>query len=1046
MTEQPHAPQSTPPKSTSPKSASGGFNLSRWAIEHGNLSRFLIVLLLLAGAAAYLQLGQKEDPDFTFRVMVVRSYWPGASAAEIAQQITDPIEAKLQELPYLDHLQSYSKPGETATMVFLREETPPREVKGLWYQARKKVGDIAGSLPKGTVGPLFNDEFGDTYIAMYSFTADGFSYAELRDYVDRARSALLQVPGVEKVDVLGEQDEKIYVEFSYIKFAQLGIGFPALQAALQAQTNMVPAGVVNTPDQAIYVRASGEYDSVEAIRETRFRVGDRSLRLGDFAKVYRGYQDPPRSKIRHQGKEAIALGVVMRKDANVLHVGKGLGMVASQLHGAFPVGIEIRQFTDQPKVVDEAVGEFVRALVEAVLIVLAVSFLTLGWRTGLVVALTIPLVLGCTFLAMQWADIQLQKISLGALVLALGLLVDDAMIAVEMMARKLEEGYDKLKAASFAYTSTAFPMLTGTLITAAGFLPVGLAKSAAGEYTFSIFAVVGLSLLISWIASVYVTPYIGYWLLKEHKVAEGQQHEHFDTPMFRRLRALIDACVRWRWSVIALTVLLFVAGVVSFRFIPKQFFPDSTRLELMVDLWLPEGSSYAATERVVKRFEQQLAQDADAVDYVGYVGIGAPRFYLPLDQQLNHTNFGQFMVVSRDLAARERLKARMHDWLAADYPEVRSKIDRLPNGPPVGWAVQFRIQGPDPVEVRAFTDQALAVVRASPLVRNVHDNWHEPIAVMNLDIDAEKLKVLGISHEQVRGAGNTILTGTPIGSYRERTRNIEVLARQPLEERNSLGSLHDAYMPTASGQSVPFSQFGVARPGFEPGVLWRRDRQFAITIQAETQEGWQAPDVTNALWPQLAELRERLPVGYSMHIAGALEQSRIANDSINAEMPKMLIVILLLLMIQLQHFGRTMMVLLTAPLGIIGAAFALLMTGQPFGFVALLGVIALAGIIMRNSVILVDQIEQDIKSGHDEWTAIVESAVRRARPILLTAAAAVLALIPLTRSVFFAPMAVALMGGLIVATFLTLLFLPALYAAWFKVRPPSALSRLTASR
>ena len=1019
------------------------FNLSRWAIEHGNFTRFLIVLLLLAGGVSYLKLGQKEDPEFTFRVMVVRAYWPGATAAEMAQQVVDPLEAKLQETPYLDKLISYSKPGEMAIQVLLREDTPVTEVPDIWYQVRKKANDVRGSLPDNLLGPLFNDEFGDTYIAMYSFTTDGFSYAELRDYVDQARNGLLRVPGVEKVDILGQQEEKVFIEFSYRKFAQLGISFPQLQAALAGYNTMTPAGTLETDQQSITVRVAGHYDSVKEIENTRVRAGNTSVRIGDFAKVHRGYEDPPRSKIRHRGQEAIAIGVVMRKTANVLHVGKGLEIATAQLRSAFPVGIEISQYTDQPKVVDEAVGGFVRALVEAVIIVMAVSFLSLGFRTGLVVALTIPLVMGVTFMIMEALGIQLQKISLGALVLALGLLVDDAMIAVEMMARKLEEGYDKLKAASFAYTSTAFPMLTGTLITAAGFLPVGIAKSSSGEYVSTMFQVVGISLMVSWIASVYVTPYIGYWLLKEHRHADGSVHEVFDTPNYRRLRALIDACVQHRWLVIVLTVMLFVVSVASFKYIPKQFFPDSTRLELMVDVWLPEGSSFHATEAVIKQLEQKLAKDEDVADYVSYVGIGSPRFYLPLDQQLNHVNFGQFMVLARDLEGRERLRKRIHGWIDAEFPEVRTKVDRLPNGPPTGWPVQFRVQGPDPAVVRQFTEEVKAVVRANPLVHNVHDNWHEPIATMRVDVDQEKLRLLGISSNDVRGASHTILSGTPIGNYRERNRDIGIVARQPLSERDALGSLQDAYMPTVTGQSVPFSHFGKATPSFEPGVIWRRDRLWAITIQAEALDGVQAPDAAYAIDAHLGDIKSRLPVGYSIGIAGPLEASKVANDSINAEMPKMLVVILLLLMIQLQHFGRTVMVLLTAPLGIIGAALALLATQTAFGFVALLGVIALAGIIMRNSVILVDQIEQDIKAGHDEWTAIVESAVRRARPIMLTAAAAILALIPLTRSVFYGPAAIALMGGLFVATLLTMTFLPALYAAWFKVGRPDG-PRLTA--
>jgi len=1011
-----------------------GFNLSRWAIEHANLTRFIIVMLMIAGTLSYLRLGQKEDPDFTFRAMVVRVYWPGATAGEMAQQLLEPIEAKLQKTPLLDQPPSHAKPGEAAIFVFVREDMPAKEAKQAWYQVRKKVGDVRSQLPSNLIGPFFNDEFGDTFIAMYSFVADGFTYGELRDYADQARGALLRVPGVEKVEMLGVQEEKVYVEFSARKFAQLGISFPQLEHALAGYNTMTPAGVLNTAEQVVFVRVDGHYQSIEDIENTRIRAGAQSIRIGDFAKVYKGYEDPPRSKIRHRGKEAIALGVVMKNDANVLHVGEGLKVAVGHLRNAFPVGIEVQQYTDQPKAVKGAVSGFVRALVEALVFVLIVTFISLGLRAGLVVALTIPLVLAVSFMVMDSLGIQLQKISLGALVMALGLLVDDAMIAVEMMARKLEEGYDKIKAASFAYTSTAFPMLTGTVITAVGFLPVGIAKSASGEYVSTMFQVIGISLMVSWVASVYVTPYLGYLLLKEKPKGAAEHHEVFDTPGYRRLRALVDWCVRARWTVIIATLVLFVAALASFKFVPKQFFPDSTRLELMVDLWLPEGSSFAASENVTKRFEQKLLADDGVADFAAYVGIGSPRFYLPLDQQFNHSNFAQFMVVAKDLEGREALRLRMKQWLAQEFPEVRSKIDRLPNGPPTGWPVQFRVQGPDPAVVRQLTEEVKTVIRGNRYVHNVHDNWHEPIPTLHIDVDQEKLRLLGISSNDVRGAGNTIMSGTPIGHYRENNRDIQIVARQPLVERDTLGSLQDAYMPTAHGVSVPFAQFGKATPSFEQGVIWRRDRLWAITIQGEVVDGVQAPDVSMAIDKQLGEIKAKLPAGYSMGIAGPLEASKVANDSINAEMPKMVVLILLLLMIQLQHFGRTMMVYLTAPLGVIGAAFALLITQTPFGFVALLGVIALAGIIMRNSVILVDQIEQDIKEGFDPWTAVVESTVRRARPILLTAAATILALVPLAFTVFYGPAAIALMGGLTIATLLTLTFLPSLYAAWFKVQ------------
>lgn len=1012
------------------------FNLSRWAIEHGNFTRFLIVLLMGVGVLAYLQLGRKEDPDFTFRVMVVSAYWPGATAREMEMQVTDVLEKKLQETPNLDYTQSYSKPGESQILVVARQQARGREISDTWYQVRKKVSDIRDQLPSGVVGPYFNDEFGDTYIAMYTFTADGFSDAELKDYVDGARNRLLRLDGVQKVDLLGEQAQKVYVEFSQRRFAELGLSLDQLSSALQGQNAMAPAGSVVTNTMQLPLRISGDYDTVHAISELRLRGNGHAYRLGDFARVYRGYEDPPVYRIRHHGHDALALGVVMAPGRDVLALGKSLHQEVGHLQDELPVGIQVTQVTDQPKVVDESIGTFVRSLAEAIIIVLLVSFLSLGVRTGLVVALSIPLVLAVTFLAMWYLGIDLQKVSLGALVLALGLLVDDAMISVEMMARKLEDGLERIDAASFAYRSTAFPMLTGTLITAAGFLPIALARSASGEYTFSMFAVVSIALLVSWFTSVYFTPYIGFQLLRTARHPQAH-HERFDTPFYRWLRRLVSGCLRHRRMVIAATIAAFVVGVASFALIPKQFFPNSSRVEVLADLWLPEGSSFARTEGVAERFEAFLSKQPDVADYVAYVGGGSPRFYLPLDQQLRFTNFTQFMVIAKDLKARERLVDALRRELAG-YPDVRSKVDRLMNGPPTGWAVQFRVSGPDERTVRGIASQVEDLIaKNDPLVYNLHDNWHEPIPAFRVDVDQDKLRLLGISSAQVRQAGQTILNGSVIGRYRERNNDIDVVARQPLDERDNIGVLRDSYMPTATGVSVPFTQFATARPVFEPGIIWRRNRLPTITVQGLVPDGVQPPDVTAAIERQLAPITAALPDGYSIHAGGAYEESAIAQASINVNMPLLVIVIFLLLMIQLQHFGRSMLVFLTAPLGLIGAALALLVFQAPFGFVAILGVIALSGMIMRNSVILVDQIEQDCKSGLDPWNAIVESTLRRFRPIALTAAAAVLAMIPLTRSEFFGPMAVALMGGLIVATVLTLSFLPALYAAWFRVREPS---------
>ena len=1024
-----------------------GFNLSRWALEHIPLTRFLIAACLLFGILSYFELGQDEDPPFTFRAMVVRAVWPGATALQMAEQVTDPLERKLQETPYIDRIRSFSKPGETTIILELRESTPPKETGPAWYQVRKKIGDMAATLPQGVIGPFFNDEFGDTYGSIFALSGDGFTYAEMRDYADFVRQQLLRVPLVAKVEQFGVQNEKVYIEFSSKKFAQLGVPFEQIVNQIATQNEVEASGVLVTPSDNLQVRVTGALRSLQQIEDLQLRAGGTTFRLGDFAVVKRGYQDPPGEKMRFNGKEVIGLGVSMEKGGNIITMGEGLEETVTRIRAQLPVGIELERVANQPQAVTESVGEFVKVLIEAIVIVLAVSFLALGlhskpkWRVdvypGLVVALSIPLVLAITFLFMRMLDISLHKISLGALIIALGLLVDDAIIAVEMMVRKMEEGLSRFEAATFAYTSTAMPMLTGTLITAAGFLPIGLAESAAGEYTFTMFSVNGLALLISWVVAVMFTPYIGFMLLKVKPHGQGESsHDVFDTPGYQRFRRLVNWCVEWRKTTIALSLGVFALGVFGFNFIEKQFFPDSSRPELMVELWSPEGTSFAANEATVKRFEAFLGKQEGVQSVTSYVGTGSPRFYLPLDQIFPQSNVSQVVVLPVDTAAREALRLKIIDAFRTDFPEVRGRVKLLPNGPPVPYPVQFQVLGPDVQVVRGVADQVKDVMRANPNTLGVNDNWNEAVKVLRLDLDQDKLRALGVTSQAVRRTVNTTLTGTPIGQFRESNRLIDIVVRQPVEERATITKLSEALVPTSGGRAVTIGQVARVQFVWEPGVVWREGREWAVMVQSDVVEGIQGPTVTAQIDARLGEIRSKLPAGYRLTVEGAAADSSEAEASIMANVPLVLFITFTLLMLQLHSFSRSLLVFLTGPLGVAGAAMALLILDRPFGFVANLGVIALFGMIIRNSVILVDQIEQDIAGGAHPWDAIVESAVRRCRPILLTAAAAALAMIPLSRSTFWGPMAVAIMGGLLVATALTLLFLPALYAAWFRVKKP----------
>ena len=1036
-------------------------NISRWALEHPALTRYLMVVLMVLGFAAYFQLGQDEDPPFTFRAMVVQAFWPGASAQQMAEQVTDKLEKTLQEVPYADKIRSYTKPGESFTILQLKDSAPPKDVTASWYQARKRVGDMRNTLPQGVIGPVFNDDFGDVYGSIYALAADGFSREELRVYAEQVRHGLLKVPDVAKVEVFGAQAEKVFIEISQKRLAQMGLDMNQVIAQLAAQNAVEGAGVLNAGAENLQVRVAGQFSSVDELKRFPIRAVNTStglatsIKLGDIADVRRDYVDPPSVRVRHQGQEVIALGVSMAKGGDIIALGKALKEAMQRVQVDLPAGITVSRVQDQPAAVSRSVGEFVSVLIEAVLIVLAVSFISLGLHTkplrvdiwpGLVVGVTIPLVLAITFVSMYYWGVGLHKISLGSLIIALGLLVDDAIIAVEMMVRKLEEGYDKMRAATFAYEVTAMPMLTGTLITAAGFLPIGLARSTVGEYTFAIFAVTTAALIISWLVSVYFVPYLGAWLLRTRsKAAAGappnaadEPHELFDTPFYARFRVAVNWCVQHRWITIGLTVLSFALGIVGMGKVQQQFFPDSSRPELIVDLWLPEGSTVQQSDAVARRFEARMMQEAGVATVSTWVGSGVPRFYLPLDQVFPQSNVSQAIVLPKDLKHREELRVRLPALLATEFPEVRGRVKLLPNGPPVPYPVQFRVVGVDAAQVRIWADQAKEVLRANPSMRGVNDNWNESVKVLRLDIDQDKARALGVTSQAIAQASRTILSGSNVGQYREGDKLIDIVLRQPLEERNAITDIGNAYLPTASGRSVPLTQIAKVGFTFEPGVLWREGRNFACTVQGDLVEGVQGPTVTAEVWPAMQALAAQMPPGYRIEIAGAVEESSKGQGSLLANVPLMAFIMLTLLMLQLQSFSRAMLVMLTAPLGISGVAAALLILNRPFGFVALLGFIALVGMIMRNSVILIDQIEQDRARGVPTWDAIVESAVRRFRPIVLTAAAAVLAMIPLSRSVFWGPMAVAIMGGLIVATALTLLALPAMYAAWFRVKRETA--------
>ena len=931
-------------------------------------------------------------------------------------------------------MQTYSKPGFTAMQVSFKDSTSPKDVPYLFYLLRKKLVDVQGELPSGILGPVVNDEFSDVDSILYMMTGDGADYAQLKKVAEGFRQRLLKVPGVTKIDLYGVQDERIFVEFSHAKLATLGITPQALFDSLAKQNNVTPAGTVETSSQRVPLRVTGALDGVKAVAETPVESNGRVFRLGDIATVSHGYVDPPTFKVHQEGKPALGIGVVTAKGANILELGKEVQQATSEFMKAVPQGIDIQQIADQPKVVEHAVGEFVHSFVEALAIVLFVSFVALGWRTGIVVALSVPLVLGIVFIVMNAMSLDLHRITLGALIIALGLLVDDAIIAVEMMVVKMEQGWDRMKAASFAWESTAFPMLTGTLVTAAGFLPIGFANSAVGEYAGGIFWIVAIALVASWFVAVIFTPYIGVKLLPNIKVHQNHDpHAIYETRMYRGLRSVVQWCVDHRIKVVAATVGVFVAAIIGFGHVQQQFFPLSERPELFLQLRLPEGTAFNVTEKAVKQAEGLLKGDDDIATYTAYVGQGSPRFWLGLNPQLPNEAFAEIVILAKNVEARERIKAKI-EQAAADgaLNEARVRVDRFNFGPPVGFPVQFRVIGPDANKVRDIAYQVREVMRQNKNVKDVQLDWNEQSPYLKLAVDQDRARALGLTPQDVSQALAMLISGAPVTTIRDGIEKVGVVARAVPSERLDLGRVGDLTITSRNGVAVPLQQIAKIEYAHEEPILWRRNRDMAITVRSDVVDGVQAPDVTNQIAPKLRDIQAHLEPAYRIEPGGAFEESAKGNASIFILFPVMVMVMLTLLMIQLQSFSRLTLVFLTAPLGIVGASLGLNVANQPFGFVALLGLIALAGMIMRNTVILVDQIESDVASGLTRREAIVEATVRRARPVVLTALAAILAMIPLSRSAFWGPMAITIMGGLFVATFLTLLYLPGLYALWFR--------------
>jgi multidrug efflux pump subunit AcrB len=1006
-----------------------GFNLSEWALKNRSITVYLMIIAVLAGLASYFRLGRAEDPTFIIKTMIVQAAWPGATVEETLKQVTERLERKLQETPHLDYLRSFTRAGVTTIFVNLKGSTTAKQVPDVWYHVRKSIGDIRGTLPAGIVGPGFNDDFGDTFGIIYGFTADGFTHRELRDYVEKVRSDLLHVADVSKIEILGAQDERIFVEFSNKDLANLGLDRGTLIAALQAQNVVQPAGAVQTEFETLQLRVSGAFQSEDDVRNINFVVGGRVLRLSDIANVRRGYSDPPQPMFRVNGESAIGLAVAMRDGGDILALGKNLTRTMTRLSADLPLGVEPKLVADQAVTVETAISEFMASLWQAVAIILVVSFISLGVRPGLVIATAIPLTLAVVFSMMEIANIDMQRISLGALIIALALMVDDAMTTTDAMLTRLAQGDSKEQAATFAFRTYAFAMLAGTLVTIAGFVPVGFAASSAGEYTFSLFAVVAIALVVSWFVAVIFAPLLGLVILKPPTPGKSSEPGF----VFRAYKAFLTGAIRVRWLTIALTIGMFIASFLAMPLIPRQFFPSSDRPELLVDLSLPQNASIYASEDVAKRFDAALKDDKDVTRWSTYVGRGAIRFYLPLNVQLPNNFFAQAVLVAKDVPARDRLKVKLEKLLADEFPNVVARVYPLELGPPVGWPVQYRITGPDISKVREYSLELGELVAKNPQAININYDWMEPARQLRIRIDQDEARLLGLSSQALANTLNTVISGVSITQVRDDIYLVDVVVRATQDQRVSVDTLRNTAIPLPGGRTVPLSQFATFEYEQEYPLVWRRDRLPTLTVHADLRPGVLPDTVVAALAPEIAAFSKSLPAGYRLDVGGTVEESAKSQASVVAVVPAMLLIMFTVLIFQLRSFQKLFIVLSVGPLGLIGVVLALLAFNRPLGFVAILGILALLGMITKNAVILIGQIDAERAAGKDVMTAVVDASSARFRPIMLTAISTVLGMIPIAPTVFWGPMAFAIMGGLLVATILTLIFLPTLYVTWFSL-------------
>jgi len=1005
------------------------FNLSEWALNHRSFVVYCMLITVAAGLMSYFRLGRNEDPAFTFRTMIVQAAWPGATLDETLDQVTDRLEQTLKETPNLDFLRSFTRAGSTTIFVNLKGSTPPKRVPDIWYHVRKSVGDMRHTLPSGVVGPGFNDEFGDTFGIIYGFTSDGFTHRELRDHVEKIRTRLLNVPDVSKIEVLGAQDEQIIIEFSTEKLAGLGIDRAALIAAIQAQNAVSPTGTLETGDERLMLRVSGAFESERDLLNINIAANGRLLRLSDIAEVRRIFVDPPQPIFRINGKPGIGLAIAMREGGDILALGQNIRRTMNEITADLPVGIEPVLVADQSSVVQTAIGEFMASLWQAIAIIMAVSVISLGLRAGAIVACSIPLTLALVFPILQFVSIDLQRISLGALIIALTLLVDDAMSTIDAMTMRLAAGDEKEKAATFAYQTLAFPMLTGSFVTMAGFVPIGFAKSSAGEYTFSIFAVVGIAVLASWLVAVIFIPLLGVAFLAKPTVQQSSEPGF----MLRIFRRMLIAAMRMRWLTILLTLACFGVALLALPSVPRQFFPSSDRPELLVDLRLPQNASIYASSDAAAKIEAVLKNDPDVERWSTNIGRGAIRFYLPLSVELANPFFSQFVVIAKDVGARERLREKLERMLQEEFPNAITRIAPLELGPPVGWPLQYRVSGPDINKVREIALQLAQTVAADGRTRRINFDWMEPARQVRVRIDQDQARLLGLSSESIATVLNTVMSGLPITQVRDGIYLVDLVMRAKDSQRVSLSTLRNLMFPLPNGRTVPLGQFATLDFEQELPLVWRRDGVPTLTIQADVTPGNTPESVVAALAPTVTKFEAGLPSGYHVAMGGTVEESAQSQASVFAVVPLMLLIIVTFLMIQLQSFSRLFLVLSVAPMGLIGVVAALLLVNKPLGFVAILGILALLGMIARNAVILIDQIESERAEGKAIWDAVVEAAMSRFRPIMLTAISTVLGMIPIAPTIFWGPMAYSIMGGLLVATVLTLIFLPALYVTCFRV-------------